>query len=80
MMARMTAPVCRPRDCGEGGERESQNENPADRVAADGPRGAGMASTARRAAGSYESREQRPIDLHLEDPLTVTQRSFRPWM
>jgi hypothetical protein len=70
MMARMGARVCRPCESGQARERESQNENPADRVAADGPRGAGMASAARRTAGSYESREQRPISLHLEDPLT----------
>lgn len=79
MMVRVTARVRRPREAGQGRERENQNESPADRVAADGPCGAGMASTARRATGSYEGREQRPINLHLEDPLTETQRSFRPW-
>jgi hypothetical protein len=78
MVARMTARVCRPRESGQTRERENQNESPAERVAADGPCGAGMASTARRASGSYKSSEQRPMSLHFGSPLAVTQRSFRP--
>jgi hypothetical protein len=69
MMAEMRAPVRRPRQCGEDRERESQNENRAHRDAADTHRGAGMASPARRSADSLESRGQRPMSLHLEDPL-----------
>ena len=60
------------------GRAEGQDENPADRVAADGPRGTGVASTADRSAGPYESREQRPISLHLEDPLTGNSEVLPP--
>jgi hypothetical protein len=78
MMARMAAPVCRPRECGQGRERESENDNPADRVAADGPCGAGVASAADRTAGPCEGREKRPMSLHLEDPLTGNSEVLPP--
>ena len=71
-MTRMTARVCRPGESGQARERDNQDESTAYRVAADGPCGAGMASSACRASGSYENREQRPMSLHLEDPLAVT--------
>ena len=77
-MAWMRAPVGRPRQCGKDRERESQNENPAHRQAADTDRGAGMASPARRSADSHESRGQRPMSLHLEDPLIASFEVLPP--
>jgi hypothetical protein len=68
-MAWMSAPAGRQCQGGEERERESEDEYPAHRAATDSHRGAGMAGTARRSADSYASREQRPVSLHLEDPL-----------